>query len=112
MKVDTSGMNMQILIVEHDQVQANMASSALVSLCQTTQVADNGESALKLLKSRLFDVVLLNAKLPGISGLDILRWIRTHLACDCGVLFLSNRRVEVDIISAFEAGADDYIVKP
>jgi DNA-binding response OmpR family regulator len=50
--------------------------------------------------------------LPGVSGFDVLYWMRRNLGREPAVLFLTSRILEVDIVRALDAGADDYVIKP
>ena len=60
----------------------------------------------------LVDLILLDWNPPKMSGLDVLHWVRAHLGSGLGVLFLTSKLLEVDVVMAFEAGADAYVVKP
>lgn len=72
--------------------------------------AESGERALELARESEPDVVLLDLGLPGISGLDVLRSLRTWT--NIPVVVLSARDAEADKISALDEGADDYVSKP
>ena len=56
------------------------------------------------------DLILLDINMPGMDGLTVCRTIREHVACP--ILFLTARIESADQITGFQAGADDYIVKP
>ena len=56
------------------------------------------------------DLILLDINMPGMDGLTVCRTIREHVACP--ILFLTARVESADQIVGFQAGADDYIVKP
>ncbi|WP_027214110.1 response regulator transcription factor [Burkholderia sp. WSM2232] len=102
---------MRILVVEDDSVQAELVLVALSSLSHTVVIADDGERAIHLLQSQHFDAVVLDWHLPKLSGIDVLRWIGSRTS-SYGVLFLTSRVAEMDVVRALEAGADDYLVKP
>ncbi len=72
--------------------------------------ADDGPTALELLETEQFDLVVLDMMLPGVNGLDILRRIRTM--GDMPVIMLTARAEESDRVAGLELGADDYVVKP
>ena len=72
--------------------------------------AEDGTSALRLLDSEEFDLVVLDMMLPGVNGLDILRRVRA--AGDMPVIMLTARAEESDRVAGLELGADDYVVKP
>ena len=72
--------------------------------------AADGTSALELLETERFDLVVLDMMLPGVNGLDILRRIRSM--GDMPVIMLTARAEESDRVAGLELGADDYVVKP
>jgi DNA-binding response OmpR family regulator len=102
---------MRILIVEDDPVQAEAVCNALASFSHTLKIVDNGEGAVRYLRSETVDAVVLDWHLPHMSGIEVLNWIRAR-EVGYGVLFLTSRMHELDVVRALEAGADDYMVKP
>ncbi|WP_338642028.1 response regulator transcription factor [Burkholderia pyrrocinia] len=106
------GARMRILVVEDDPVQAEEVQSALASFSHTIKVAVNGEQALRFLRSESVDAVVLDWHLPSMTGIEVLNWIRTRADVEYGVLFLTSRVQELDVVRALEAGADDYLSKP
>lgn len=103
---------MRILVVEDDPVQAEEVQSALASFRHTIKVVVNGEQALRFLRSESVDAVVLDWHLPSMTGIEVLNWIRTRADVEYGVLFLTSRVQELDVVRALEAGADDYLSKP
>ena len=76
---------------------------------ETVSVYD-GESALELVKSRNFDLVILDIMLPKMFGTEVCRQIRKF--SDVPIIFLSAKGEEMDKIIGLELGADDYVTKP
>jgi DNA-binding response OmpR family regulator len=75
--------------------------------------AGDGDEALKLARSRPFDLVILDVMLPGLDGVTVCRAIRRESANpDVPVLMLTARREESDKVVGLESGADDYLTKP
>lgn len=77
--------------------------------------ASNGEDALAILKSNPIDCVLLDVMMPGKSGLEVLREIRSHsikALRDIPVVIITAKSSIEDIDLALESGASSYIVKP
>ena len=73
----------------------------------------DGEGALKLARSRHFDLVILDVMLPGLDGVTVCRAIRRDSEnTDVPVLMLTARREESDKVVGLESGADDYLTKP
>lgn len=71
--------------------------------------ARSGQEAVQKAE-RQPDLILLDINMPGMDGLTVCRTIRDHVACP--ILFLTARVESADQIVGFQAGADDYIVKP
>jgi two-component system OmpR family response regulator len=72
--------------------------------------ADGPAAARKLMKSRQFDLAVVDIVMPGEDGLSFCRYLRE--TGDTPVLFLSGKTDDVDRIIGIEVGADDYMVKP
>lgn len=74
---------------------------------------DNGEDAIEEMEKEDFDLVLLDLMLPGIDGLEILKFIRGHHRIkNIPVIMLTAKNEEIDTVLGLEMGADDYIGKP
>ncbi len=74
---------------------------------------DNGEDAIEEMEKEDFDLVLLDLMLPGINGLEILKFIRGHDRIkNTPVIMLTAKNEEIDTVLGLEMGADDYIGKP
>ena len=100
----------RILIVEDDIALSNGILFAFKDDEYTFIQAFDFSSAQVTIKSKSFDLVILDVNLPGGSGLELLRQVRaTSLA---PVIILTANDLETDIVSGFELGADDYITKP
>jgi two-component system response regulator RegX3 len=70
----------------------------------------DGESALEAARSDGYDVLVLDVRLPGLSGIEICRRLRSE--SDVPILILTAMDAEVDRVLGLEAGADDYVTKP
>lgn len=73
-------------------------------------LAHNGEEGLPLALNGRFDLVVLDVRMPGMSGMDILRKIRARTMLP--VLMLTAMGADTDRIQGLELGADDYVPKP
>jgi len=73
-------------------------------------ILDAGESALEAASATPFDVLVLDVRLPGLSGIEICRRLRE--SSDVPILILTAMDAEVDRVLGLEAGADDYVTKP
>lgn len=73
----------------------------------------SGELLLKSISKEVFDCIVLDLMLPGISGEDLLKMLRnSNETASVPVIVLTAKGDESDIVSVFEMGADDYVVKP
>ena len=75
--------------------------------------APDGEEALSNIKKVLPDVLILDLMLPGVSGLDVCKSIRSDDDIrDMSIIMLTAKGEEIDRVIGFELGADDYVTKP
>ena len=72
----------------------------------------SGKAIVREANRESFDVYLLDWHVPDLSGPEVLQWLREKQNIDSPVLFATSRDSESDIVSALQAGADDYMVKP
>ncbi|NTV91668.1 MAG: response regulator, partial [Clostridiales bacterium] len=70
----------------------------------------SGEEAVSAMQTKLFDLIILDIMLPGISGNEVCKNIRK--TSDIPIIMLSARGEEFDRIFGLELGADDYVTKP
>lgn len=103
-----SKLRERILIVDDERGIVDMMK-AYFSPQYEVLTAYSGEEALKKAEKQP-DLILLDINMPGINGLTVCQTIREHVACP--ILFLTARLESADKITGFQAGADDYIVKP
>jgi len=103
---------MHILIVEDDADIAGNLYDFLSGRGHEVDAAPNGLTALHLLGTRQFDVVVLDIGLPGIDGLTLAERVRKDARSPVPILMLTARDTLDDKLAGFEAGADDYLVKP
>jgi two-component system KDP operon response regulator KdpE len=73
--------------------------------------ARTAEEALKVIKERTIDLVLLGINMPGVNGLEFCRHLRA-IGHPIGIVMVATRDAEKDMIAALEAGADDCVSKP
>lgn len=77
----------------------------------TVEEAPTGEDAIAILAERRFDLMLLDMNMPGIGGVETCREVRSFLP-RIGIVMITVRDSEGDMVKALEAGADDYLTKP
>ncbi len=99
-----------ILIVEDDAALREGLTIALRNHDMISYSAANLAEARGMICDRLFDLLLLDVNLPDGSGVDLCREVTA--VRDVPVIFLTVRDAEIDEVTAFRAGASDYIKKP
>jgi DNA-binding response OmpR family regulator len=104
-------MTFQILLVEDDRAIRTVLRDALQNDGHAVTVAADGDEALAVLRTRTFDLLVLDVLLPGPSGLEILQVVRKKDQ-RTPVLLLTARSSEGDKVLGLELGADDYVTKP
>jgi DNA-binding response OmpR family regulator len=102
---------MRILVVEDDRKVASFLERGLREEGYAVDVAHDGEEGRLKAHVHDYDLVLLDVMLPGVSGLEIVREIRTREKTT-PVLMLTARDAEEDVVTGLDAGADDYLTKP
>jgi DNA-binding response OmpR family regulator len=101
----------RILIAEDEARIASFLEKGLRANGFTTELAADGEEALRLGRSGRFDLLILDLGLPGQDGLDVLRELRSEGRA-LPVLILSARDSVADTVAGLDGGADDYLTKP
>ncbi|MCH5377696.1 MAG: sigma-54 dependent transcriptional regulator [Planctomycetes bacterium] len=100
-----------ILVVDDDAAQRQLLGSFVETLGCRIREAESGEEALERIRERVPDMVLLDVRLPGISGLETLAEIR-DAAADLPVLLITAFADLRQAVAAMKHGADDYLSKP
>ena len=102
---------LDILIVEDEPFQREMLRDFLIKEGHCVSEAESGEKALRLLSRGSFDLVLLDFKMPGMNGLEVLREARKLNPEIDAVIITAYGTIET-AVGAMKAGAKDYITKP
>jgi two-component system KDP operon response regulator KdpE len=111
MRLPGAVMSAEAVLIVDDNPQIRRALRAiLISQGFVVTDARSGEEALDLIRRERVELVLLDVNLPGMSGFETCSEIRRTSGVP--VIMLTVRNSERDKVQAFDAGADDYIVKP
>lgn len=102
---------MRILVAEDDAPMAEFLHQGLCEEHFSVQVVADGKEAQRLASEMPFDLLLLDLNLPGASGLDVLRTVRSCKP-DLPVLIVTASDSVEERIRGLDAGADDYVAKP
>ena len=103
--------NERVLVVEDEAAVARGLVLALEEEGFSVYLAEDGQSAIKLTESQNPQIILLDIRLPDISGFDVCRQLRQS-GHRMPILMLTARDETLDKVLGLELGADDYIVKP
>src|SRR3954471_10996753 len=102
-----------ILIVDDDPATRELVKSVVDGLGYPTVGAESGEAALVAIGDPGPSLVLLDVRLPGLSGYEVCRRLRERFGPRLPIIFLSGERIEPeDRVAGLLIGADDYVVKP
>ena len=108
-----SAAHPQVLVVEDEPAQREVLAYNLEAEGYGVAKAETGDEALMLVDEVQPDVIILDWMLPGVSGIEICRRLKTKLETRAiPVIMLTARSEESDRVRGLETGADDYVVKP
>ena len=102
---------MRILVVEDERALCETIVRSLRRLAYSVDPCYDGDTAIDLLGSERYDLVLLDLNLPGADGMTVLRTLR-QTDRETRVLILSARSEVADKVEGLDAGAHDYLAKP
>ncbi|MDN4594168.1 response regulator transcription factor [Polycladomyces subterraneus] len=100
----------RILIVDDEDRIRRLLTMYLEREGYEIEEAEDGETALAKALETDYDLIVLDLMLPGVDGVDVCRGIRKKKATP--IIMLTARGEEGNRVEGFEAGADDYVVKP
>lgn len=103
---------MNIALVEDDPIQYRVLGHWLENAGYDYRCYSSGEQFTSSLEHERPQLILLDWELPGISGLELLKQLRTEIGHSMPVMFITGRDEEADIVQALKTGADDYLLKP
>lgn len=102
-----------LLVVDDDSKNRDMLSRRLIRAGYEVQSAVDARDALAQIERCEFDLVLLDSRMPGMSGVDLLRLLRaTRSPHDLPVIMVTAEQESERIVEALSHGANDYITKP
>lgn len=100
----------RVLLVDDDHELSALLGEYIAHEGFLIDRASDGEGSLALLRTERFDIVVLDVMMPGMSGMEVLRRLRSFTGVP--VLMLTARGDDIDCVLALELGADDYVQKP
>ncbi|WP_435742191.1 response regulator transcription factor [Nocardioides sp. SYSU DS0663] len=103
----------RILVADDDVDIRELVEFKLSTLGHDIVAVSDGAAAVEACRADRPDLAVLDVMMPGFSGLDAIRVIRSEPAlADLPVILLTARAQESDVETGFDSGADDYITKP
>ena len=102
---------MNVLVVEDERNLADAIVNILEDEGYNAEATYDGKAGLTCAKSGLYDAIVLDVMLPGMSGYDVVNKIR-HAGVSTPVLMLTARTSTEDKVRGLDSGADDYMTKP
>jgi two-component system, OmpR family, response regulator RegX3 len=103
---------MLIAILEDEKSLSDDLEALLKKDGHEVSAFADGLDLVKSLSSETYDMFILDWKVPGMDGFEVLKHIRSELGFKTPVIFLTSNNQEEDIVSALSSGADDYSIKP
>jgi len=107
-----NAQKIRVLIVEDNSALTANISEYLEGGRYILDFASDGLVALHLVTTNVYDVIVMDVMLPGISGFTLCRRIRNDLHCATPIILMTAKDHIDDKITGFSQGADDYLVKP
>ena len=102
-----------LLVVDDDEANRDLLSRRLERTGYAVTVAESGRQAIELVRTRPFDLVLLDVMMSGLSGLEVLRQLRqAYPATELPVIMATALTDSEDVVQALHMGANDYVSKP
>ena len=104
---------LKILICEDMKINARIITKMLDKFGLITEIAENGEEGVKLVKANRYDAVLMDIRMPVMDGLEAARIIKASVhGKQTKIAAISAHVLGTDRNEIFEAGCDDFIAKP
>jgi DNA-binding response OmpR family regulator len=102
---------MRVLVAEDEPGLRDVIVLGLADAGYQVDAVGRGDDAIDQLRYYEYDVAVLDWRMPGVPGVDVVRWARRHDR-PTAVLMLTARDAVSDRVEGLDAGADDYLVKP
>jgi DNA-binding response OmpR family regulator len=102
---------MRVLVAEDEPGLRDVIVLGLVDAGYRVDAVGRGDDAIDQLRWYEYDVAVIDWRMPGGEGIDVVRWVRSHER-PTAVLMLTARDTVADRVEGLDSGADDYLVKP
>lgn len=102
-----------ILLADDDDILVDLVCYRLQQDGHELLVAQNGEEAVELARERKPDLIILDAMMPVLNGIETLRVLRDDRQTkETPIMMLTSRKGEADVVNALKLGANEYVTKP
>jgi len=102
---------MKILVIDDEEYMRDSCRQMLSRRGHKVEIAEDGNQSLKIMADRDFDIVILDLKMPGISGMEVLKRIRSDTPETIVIVITGYATVE-SAVQAMKLGAYDFLPKP
>jgi PAS domain S-box-containing protein len=111
-KIDVNVLGINVLLVDDNSINRIVANNSLRRFnCSVTE-AMNGNEALEILKNKVFDIILMDLKMPDMSGIEATKKIRVDLKLQTPIIAFTASAFKTEIDKCKKHGMNDYIIKP
>lgn len=100
-----------VLIVDDDEAVQTMLYKVIRSNALDAHTASSGEQALQMVKTKRYDLILLDVNMRGMDGFEVVRKLRAD-GVKTPIIIVSGRQEDYDTLYGLDIGADDYVTKP
>jgi len=102
-----------VLVVDDNRHSRVLVKEILAALGPAVEEADSGPAALRLLRDKAFDLVIVDSEMPGMTGADFTRALRAQAShADTAVLLMTAHGDQRRVMAASRAGVDGVVSKP
>jgi DNA-binding response OmpR family regulator len=102
---------MRVLVIEDERKVSSFIARSLREQSYQVDTAETGERAVTMVRESAYQAILLDLRLPGMSGIEVCRELR-QAGIETPILILTARSLVDQRVEGLDAGADDYMIKP
>lgn len=102
----------KILIADDCEHSRNLIELALIEEGYELKICEDGNEALEAFNDFAPDMLILDVQMPGASGIEVCRWVKSHAACFTPTMLLTSQSELIDKVNGLDCGADEYVTKP